>query len=340
MSISDHTEQQTQKSGCGCGGVIVAVIVIAAMYSTVRYFVDKGNYAKAHENYMQANCETAIRLFEDITHAWRLYDFGDYAHLAQREWTECQAFQAAAAKQLSGDPSSAILSYNDFSSNYADSPLSNAAVNRIQSIFTQTTADVLANEALCDQVIFFEREGVIPNKAVLLPNLLFECGKTYENIGRYPVAIQMYSKFLSENSGHPLAETVEDALARAIVFDARASGAGIIPAPERSGSTSGGSTMVIIQNDSPEDLQIVFSGPDSRIEMLDACTSCQAYSLTEPTYCPEKGPIGRYVLPPGQYDVVVQSVSDAGVTPWTGDWNLVSGEEYYSCFFITQTLLP
>jgi len=338
MSYSNPTPQQPKK--LGCGGIIIVVLVIATIYSTVRYFIDKSNYTKAHEAYTQANCEIAIKSFDKITSAWRLFDLGEYAYLAQRESTECQAFQSAADKQTSGDPSGAILSYSDFIFNYGSSPLSKEASDRIKSIFTQSNVNALSSEGLCDQVNLLEQENLIPQKSTLLPNLLYECGQTYEGISYYSGAIQMYDKFLSEYPSHSLATSVEAALARAIVADARASGAGIIAAPERSGSTSSGSTVVIIQNDSPERLRIVFSGPDSRIEELAACSSCQTYSLIGPLYCPEQGPIGRYTLPPGQYDVVVQSVSDTGVTPWTGDWDLISGDEYYSCFFITVTSLP
>jgi len=49
------------------------------------------------------------------------------------------------------------------------------------------------------------------------------------------------------------------------------------------------------------------------------------------------GPIGRYTLEPGQYDVVVESISDRGVTPGPSNWDLVSGDQYSSCFFIVTT---
>jgi len=339
MSYSNQGSQQPQKSRFGCGGITFIVLVIVTFYSAVRYFIDQSNYTKAHQAYIQANCEAAIKSFDNIINAWRLVDIGEYNALAHQERTACQAFQTAADKQTSGDPSGSILSYNDFIFNYRGSPLIDEASNRIKSVFTQTNMDVLASEGLCDQIEILE-QNYIPQNSTLLPNLLYQCGQTYEGISNYSGAIQMYDKFLSEYPSHSLASGVEESLARVMVADARASGAGIIAAPERSGSTSGGSTVVIIQNDSPERLRIVFSGPDSRIEELVACSSCQTYSLSGPLYCPEKGPIGRYTLTPGQYDVVVQSVSDTGVTPWSGDWNLMSGDEYSSCFFITVTSLP
>ena len=335
-SNSNQPESQSQKSGCGCSGIIIGVLVVAIMYSAIRYLIDKNNFTKGSEAYAQADCEIAINSFVKITNTWRLYDIGDYAYHAQQKLIECQAFQVPADEQIFGDLSSAILLYRDFMLDYASSPLSQEASNRIQSIFTQTDADALVSEELCDKIFFFERENLIPQKNSLLPNLLSECGQTYEEVDDYYDAIRMYSKFLSEFPNHSLASRVEDALARVIVLDARSSGAGTIPTPNRSGKTSDGSTVVIIQNDSPERLKIVFSGPDSRIEELASCSFCKTYSLIEPSFCPEQGPIGKYILPPGRYDVVVQSVTDSGVTPWTGNWNLVDGDEYYSCFFITE----
>jgi hypothetical protein len=84
----------------------------------------------------------------------------------------------------------------------------------------------------------------------------------------------------------------------------------------------------------------VFSGPESRIEKLDACSSCIKYYGNGPTYCPEKGPVGRYTLTPGNYEVLVESISDKGITPWVGDWVLQSGNEYSNCFFIVTSSSP
>lgn len=94
--------------------------------------------------------------------------------------------------------------------------------------------------------------------------------------------------------------------------------------------------MVVIQNDSPERLRLVFSGSQSMIVELAACSSCTTYMFT-PFSCPEKGPVGRYSLTPGNYEVLVESISDSGVTPYTGTWELVGGDEYYSCFYIRQS---
>lgn len=340
-SINPSPQPRTRRRGWGCCGLIVVLFVAAILFSAVRYFLDQRTYNEAHQAYQQADCEAAIRSYDKLLSTFRLADFGQgYEALAQQERIECQAFQDAAERQTSSDPGGAILAYNDFMHNYGDSPLTQEASNRVASVFTQTDAQTLATEGLCDQLESLEQGNLIPQKDSNLPGLLYACGQTYEATENYSGAVQVYERILNDYPGAVAGTEVEDALARAIVAEARAAGAGTIPAPQVSGTTEGGSTVVIIQNDSPDRLRLVFSGPDSRIEEIEPCESCEKYSVVGPVYCPEKGPIGQYTLPPGQYDVVVQSVSDSGVTPWTGNWELISGDEYYSCFFITTTLSP
>ena len=72
-------------------------------------------------------------------------------------------------------------------------------------------------------------------------------------------------------------------------------------------------------------LKIVFSGPDARIETIDSCPSCTDYSGLGPMYCPELGPIGTYDLTPGTDEVLVETINENGVSPFTGTWNLNGG---------------
>ena len=59
-----------------------------------------------------------------------------------------------------------------------------------------------------------------------------------------------------------------------------------------------------------------------------------SFLLGGPLSCPEKGPIGEYVMQPGTYDVVVKAADSASVTPFRGTWELGPGDEYYSCFYL------
>jgi tetratricopeptide (TPR) repeat protein len=228
-----------------------------------------------------------------------------------------------------GDPRTAYGLYVAFLSDYPEHPLAAGAATAL-----------LANPAACEDASALESNAAIADRPDFLPSLYYNCGQAYEQLHMYAEAIGMYEAFLRGHAGHPLAEAVKAALARALVEAAEASGAGEIAPPERSGSTGDASAMVIIQNDSPEQLRLVFSGPEAQIEELEACAACERYSLVGPAFCPEKGPIGRYTLQPGDYDVLVETIGGGEVTPFTGKWQLSEGSEYYSCFFIVTTLTP
>ena len=203
----------------------------------------------------------------------------------------------------------------------------------------EAQASLLAHPLACKESDSL-KNSVIAQRNEFMPSLYYQCGQAYEGEKNWEQAITMYEKFLADYPGHALAVDAEAGLARVIVSESQTTSAGEIPAPERSGSTGSIVTEVVIQNDSPERLRIVFSGPESHIEELEACSSCTTYTGIGPLYCPEQGPIGRYPLTPGEYDIVVESSSDTGTTPWTGNWNLVSGDEYYSCFIIITTFTP
>lgn len=208
------------------------------------------------------------------------------------------------------------------------------------SLAREAEARLLSNQLSCENHVHLKNNKIISSRNDFLPTLYFGCGQAYEEVRDWANAIVMYDLFIDEYPYHKLAKRAEEALARSIVKKARASGAGEIPAPESSGRTETGTTEVIIQNDSPDRLRIVFSGPDTLIAEVDACTSCTKYFGKGPTYCPELGPIGHYTLTPGQYDIVVESNGDTGTTPWAGTWDLVNGDEYSSCFFIVSTFYP
>jgi hypothetical protein len=74
-----------------------------------------------------------------------------------------------------------------------------------------------------------------------------------------------------------------------------------------------------------------------RVEKLEPCADCEEFTGDGPSACPEKGPVGSYVLPPGTYEVVVTAVSTGSVTPFRGTWTLESGQEYASCFYLVTS---
>lgn len=209
----------------------------------------------------------------------------------------------------------------------------------IHDLASDAEQGLLANPIACEEIESIQ-ETVITERDDFMPTLFYNCGSVYEQEQRTSEAIEMYDGFLSQFPEHHLATEIEEALALLIVGEAQGASAGDIPEPTRSGSTGSDLTEVVIQNDSPEEMRIIFSGPQSSVEELTACSTCEKHPSPGPYYCPEDGPIGRYTLQPGEYSIVVESISDEGVTPYTGTWNLASGVEYYHCFFIVVTAIP
>ena len=207
------------------------------------------------------------------------------------------------------------------------------------SLAPEAETALLANPEACD--IYWDlKESIVANRTEFMPRLYYGCGQTYEADQDWVNAITMYENFLSNYPDHSNASVVEQALARSIVAKAKTAVTFEKTIPEPSGSTGNLTTVIVFQNDSPEILRIVFSGPESHVEELAACGSCITYTGFGRLYCPEKGPIGRYTLQPGPYDVVVESKDSGGITPWRGNWSLVSGSEYSTCFFVVTISQP
>jgi hypothetical protein len=175
------------------------------------------------------------------------------------------------------------------------------------------------------------------HRADSLPEIYLSCGKHYSEEGDVSNARWVYEDFLAKYPDHPMAAQVNQTLALLLIEDAKASGSGNIERPDSIGSAPEGIARVVIQNDSPHQLKLVFSGPDTRIETLAACETCVDFSTLGPMYCPELGPIATYDLTPGTYEVLVEAADEGSVIPFTGSWELQGGNEFYSCFFVVTS---
>jgi hypothetical protein len=170
-----------------------------------------------------------------------------------------------------------------------------------------------------------------------LPEIYLSCGDNYRETGDLSGAAAVYEAFLEKYPEHDSAEEVGRVLAELLVANAKASGSGTIQRPDSSGWAPSGVARVVIQNDSPHQLKLVFSGVDARIEILEPCPTCIDYSTIGPVYCPEEGPMETYELTPGTYEVLVEAADEGGVIPFTGTWELQGGNEFYSCFFVVTS---
>lgn len=341
MSTTRTSPNSQAQRGLSRGFNIAAIVAAGAIaYLTFQHLLTRASYNKGERAYEAGNCEVAIAQFDRAIDRGQLVDLNDYVDRARARKVECQAFQSAIKRQETGEFAAALVAYDDFVNRYPNGALVEPSRQQTANLFEQPGLAALAQPNVCERMDALIRHELIPQPETNLPSFYHACGQTYAAARDHTKAVNMYERFLDRYPEHQLASEVKTALAQSMVADTKAKGAGNILQPERSGITSPGSTVLVIQNDSPEKMRLIFSGPEPRFEELEPCTDCQKYIGERPETCPNKGPIGRYTLKPGQYDVVVKSISDRGVRPFTGNWALGDGSEYNSCFFIVQQPTP
>lgn len=335
--VQTASPNQTRRWLVWAGGVATTVLFLPGI---VQFFVDRHHYSQGIKAYEAANCSEAIAALDRVIAANPDSQEDDLVNQAKVKKAECQIFLQGTNQQQAGKGAIALSAYLQLVKQYPETGLVNAVQQRSVQLFNQSPMAALAIPKVCDQVGTLTKHNLMPQPATNLPNFYQACGKTYADRKNFSQAIALYENFLDEYPNHPQVGAVKRAYAQAIVYDVRAKGAGKIDRPGYSGPRSDGTTAVVIRNDSPEKVRIVFSGPTPRLEELEPCTDCKKFIGEGPKNCPNQGPVATYVLEPGQYDVMVKSISDRGVRPFTGVWEMNHSSEYNSCFFVVQQPNP
>lgn len=317
-------------------GIVIALLITSVL-SIVRHFSDRTKYESAIQFYRKKDCGVAIEQFNQIIYAFRLIDAGDYVSTAKEKKAECEFYKDALSAQENGKFELALLNYAKVAV-YDDSILFEPIQKKLRELFQKAKVTSLATSQTCSRLGVLSEQNLLPKSDPNLPSLYLECGKLYEAKKGYSKASATYEEFLKQYPDHPMAKDVKQSLARTTVADVRGRGALNIESPGRTGTTVDGSTVIEIQNTSPGKMRITFSGATPKFEKLENCRDCVTYVNNPPELCPGKGPVGRYTLEPGQYDIAVKFTADNGnpVKPWVGNWSLEAGAEYKSCFFIIR----
>ncbi|MGB3401332.1 MAG: hypothetical protein WBA77_01430 [Microcoleaceae cyanobacterium] len=318
---------------------LTLAIAVTGTFSSIRHFLDQKKYESAINAYQAADCDTAVEEFNQIINAVRLVDIGNYTERSLQKKAECTFFQNALSDQKAGQFELALFNYARVAV-YDRSALFKPIKNQISQIFQQTPINTLVSRKVCSRIDHLAEQNLLPNADTNLPLLYSECGKVYEQHQTYYSAIKMYEQFLQQYPAHSLAENVRRSLARTTVANVRSKGAQKISSPLPTGRTADGTTVIEIQNSSPHPMQMTFSGITPKFEEIEKCKGCVTY-LNPPKACPGKGPIARFVLEPGQYDIAVKPQSRFGtrVNPWSGTWALKSGTKYQTCFSVVRNLI-
>jgi hypothetical protein len=322
--------------GAGCATLLLLACVGIGGFAYYQTWQQEQNYNTGHLAYTQDNCAGAIGPLGKAASGEPGTKDSDVALKAEAELQECEALLQAdelTTQEALGD---AVLAYSAFMTKYPSSSLQDVAIAKGESLLASGDTQKVATVPVCDSLDSLVEQKLVANPPEQLPVLLHACGQAYEAASDYTNAVAAYSRFRADYPDHALAEQVQASYVRATLAEADAMGAGTLPAPQSVGASASGegTATVYIQNDSPEQLSMVFSGPDVRVEDLEPCDGCEEFSGSGPEACPELGPVGRYDLNPGTYDVVVKASSDGAVTPFRGSWTLEAGQEYSSCFYL------
>jgi outer membrane protein assembly factor BamD (BamD/ComL family) len=290
------------------------------------------HYEQALNAYEQGDCKQALSEFDIFFQNTTAEEMDDQVGRAKQIQKECEQYNAVVQYQQAGKLDYTLATIAKFSAQYPKSSLMNRLRPMASTLFASQPIEVLAKPISCQQ--FNHLKTLISTANT--PQFYSACGKTLSENGDYEQSITIYENFLNQFPHHKLSQSIKEAYAQTLYDEAQSKGAGNLPQPSQGGTTGDGSTQVEIRNESPEKMRIVFGGPTPRVEELEPCKNCQSYTNRPPKICPNQGPVGIYTVDPGQYRIVVKSIGDRTVTPYTGDWSLDGSTKYTNCFFIVQ----
>lgn len=186
-------------------------------------------------------------------------------------------------------------------------------------------AGLLDNPLACQKPELLS-DSSLGERPDFIPKLFYTCGLNFESEGNLSSAIPMFAAFLRAYPEHRFAEQMVTALARSTVALVQETSYMALPQPLGSSAALSGLGEVTIQNGSPDPLRVVFYGPQAQVIELEACPDCPASGK-----CSSNAPTGRFRLPAGDYQVVVQANPDENPTNWLGLWAVQSNRSYSVC---------
>ncbi|MFF5184210.1 tol-pal system YbgF family protein [Streptomyces sp. NPDC000345] len=168
----------------------------------------------------------------------------------------------------------------------------------------------------------------------------YNCGVDQYRDGDFESAQTTMEEYVS---GHKSAKNA--ALAKKIAIAAEV--AQTVPAAGKKLPTTrtGGSISVTVQNDSPDDITVMYTGPVTGSFTLKACGSCKAYSFAstispgfKPCNANKNYPERTISLPVGTTYFVHKPNGDSLSTPASDTAKLESGYIYTECAYTTTSL--
>ena len=316
----------------------MSATTLASVFMVLLAEVSNGRkLSQAEQAYKSASCEQAIAGYDHILSNRLFAEGSDRKARVAAHKAECEHYLSLVATGDTNPVASAIAHAHDITARYPNSSLGATLQSKASQQFSRTELEQVVTLPLCERVPTLLSQNWLPRLYATGPQLLYLCGQTALSQQQYAYAADSFQTFLSNYPKHELIPAVETGYAEAAIEQAKAAGSGELPPPNPAGYTQTGDTVIAIANDSPDSLRIIFSGPEPRFEELPPCEDCERYDSALAGSCSESSPYEVYRLQPGDYQVLVRSVSDRQVTPFTGEWTLTAGVGYSSCFFISQS---
>lgn len=325
----------TKSNTNAIAGVLAAFIGMGMGTVAVQNMMAGSRYQKGEAAYQTANCEAAISHFDRVINGQRVIDLQHYSLRATARKAECQSYLEVTQVQTGNVPAT-LIQAEAFVSQYPSSALAEPVQKNARAVVEKQDPVALAQPEVCDRLDAMLTAKVLPPSDQVLPALSFTCGQNFVAKENYDGAVHRFQQILNDFPEHAIVPEVETAMAKAMLAQAKATGAGEMPQPQRSGVAARGSSVIVIRNDSPHAMKIMLTGAETRFEELAPCVDCQTFTDEAPEACPGLGPVGVYTVKPGPYSVIVSSVSSGRVTPFVGEWRLKSGVEYSNCFFLME----
>ncbi|MCQ9134114.1 hypothetical protein [Streptomyces hilarionis] len=211
-----------------------------------------------------------------------------------------------------------------------------AAVERLRTLGTQIDTVTGGDQGVADALDKDSRRA-----AGSADTGAYTCGVDQYQDGDFDAAQTTLTDYASAH------KTAKNA-ARAKKIAIAAEIAQTVPAAGKSLPTtrSGGSISVTVQNDSPDEITVLYTGPVTGSFTLKACGSCKGYSLgstLNPSFkpCGDSGknyPERTISLPVGTTYFLHKPMGDSLATPASDTAKLQSGYVYTECAYTTQSL--
>jgi tetratricopeptide (TPR) repeat protein len=172
-----------------------------------------------------------------------------------------------------------------------------------------------------------------------VPEGLYQCGASRFLAGNFTGADESLNELIDDHPDHDRVDRARDILiASRIAAEYPGAGEELPPEP---GTTGGPTVTLEIFNDSPYEMEALYTGPRTLRETAEPCDDCEVYT-SDPgdNACPngEDYPSITLRLPAGDY-FYLNEVPNGSARSVSGAETLSSGYIYTSCFYVTEESL-